>query len=125
MPRREWEAPHFHLERATVETIRAAQNYLVHRLLTRGVPRQGVVVKGVKYASMAPEMCANGEKTGGFPNFLAYKLPKMPLFAKKYFTRYTPETCFEKYINLKIFRYLRHCGVIVPYTEKRVGMRSN
>jgi hypothetical protein len=57
MPRREWEAPHFHLERAAVETIRAAQKLLGAPTIDgRGVPRQGVVVKGVKYASMGPHL---------------------------------------------------------------------
>jgi hypothetical protein len=59
------------------------------------VPRQGVVVEGVKrvkYAPMPPEIYKNGEKRGGFPHFLAYKLPKMLFFTQKYLTRYTPTT---------------------------------
>jgi hypothetical protein len=58
----------------------------------------------VKYAQLPPEINKNGEKTGGFPHFLAYKSPKTPFFAKKYLTRYTPETFFEEYIS--------YCGVI-------------
>jgi hypothetical protein len=52
-----------------------------------GVPGQGVVVegvKGVKYAPMSPRMDKNGEKTGGFTHFLAYKSLKTPFFAQKY-----------------------------------------
>ncbi len=51
---------------------------------------------------MPPGMYENGEKTGA----------KTPFFAKKYFTRHTPETFFQEYINFKIFCVLRHCGVI-------------
>jgi hypothetical protein len=61
------------------------------------VPRQVVVVegvKGVKYAPMLPEIYKNGEKMGGFPHFLVYKLLRTPFFAQKYFTRYTPETFY-------------------------------
>ncbi len=43
---------------------------------------------------------------------LAYKSPKTPFFALKYLTRYTHETFFEEYINIKIFRNLSRCGVI-------------
>jgi hypothetical protein len=39
-------------------------------------------VKGVKYAPMPAEIYKNGEKTGSFPQFLAYKLPKTPFFAQ-------------------------------------------
>jgi hypothetical protein len=44
-------------------------------------------------------------KTGGFSHFLAYKLPKTPLFDQKYLTQYIPEMFFEEYINFKIFHY--------------------
>jgi hypothetical protein len=40
-------------------------------------------VKGVKYAPMLPEIYENGQKTGGFPHFLAYKSPKMQFFTQK------------------------------------------
>ncbi len=72
---------------------------MVHRVLAWGVPRQGLVVegvKGVKYATMPPGMYENGKKTGGFTHFLAYKLPKMLLFAQKFLTWYTPEMFFEE-----------------------------
>jgi hypothetical protein len=52
------------------------------------------------------------QKNGGFAHVLAYNSPKTPFFALKYFTRYTHETLFEEYINLKIFRNLSRCGVI-------------
>ncbi len=58
-----------------------------------GVPGQGVVVegvKGIKYSPMLPKMYENGKKQGGFTHLLAYKLPKTPFFAQKYFKRYTP-----------------------------------
>ncbi len=58
------------------------------------------------------EIAKSGEKTDGFAQVLAYKQPKTPFFALKYLTRYTHETFFEEYINIKIFRYLSHCGVI-------------
>jgi hypothetical protein len=41
MPRREWEAPHFHLERATVETIRAAQKLLGAPTIDEGSAQAG------------------------------------------------------------------------------------
>jgi hypothetical protein len=41
-----------------------------------------------KKPSMPPEIYENGEKTGGFMHFLAYKLPKTPFFTQKYLTRY-------------------------------------
>ncbi len=49
------------------------------------------------------EIPKNGEKTGGFAHVFAYKSPKTPFFAIKYLTRYTHETFFEEYINLKFF----------------------
>ncbi len=58
------------------------------------------------------EIAKNGEKTGGFAHVFAYKSPKTAFFAIKYLTRYTHETFFEEYINLKIFRNLSHCRVI-------------
>jgi hypothetical protein len=70
------------------------------------VPKHGVVVegvKGIKYTPMPLEMYKNGEKTGCFPNFSAYKLPKTPFSLKKYLTRYTPEFFFDEYIILKFF----------------------
>jgi hypothetical protein len=65
----------------------------VHQPIARGVPGQGVVVegvKGVKCTPMPPEY-AKKAKSGLFPNFLAYKLPKTPFFALKSLTRYTPK----------------------------------
>ncbi len=52
---------------------------------------------------MPPEIYKNSKKTGSFPHFLAYKLPKTPFFAQKYFKRYTPEMFFEEYINFNFF----------------------
>jgi hypothetical protein len=49
-----------------------------------------------------------GKKTGGFGHFLAYKLPKTPVFAQKYLTRYTNETFFEEYTNFEAHN-LSHC----------------
>jgi hypothetical protein len=74
------------------------------------VPRQGVVVegvKGVKCAPMLAKMYENGEKTSGFAHFFAYKSLKTPFFAQKYEARYTPEMFFEEYINLKFFVLLK------------------
>jgi hypothetical protein len=42
----------------------------------------------------------------GFAHVLAYKSPKTPFFAQKYFTRYTHEMFFEEYINFKIVHNL-------------------
>jgi hypothetical protein len=58
------------------------------------VPRQGVMVegvKGVKDTPMPPEMYENGKKMGSFLNFLTYKWLKMPFFAQKYLSRDTQE----------------------------------
>jgi hypothetical protein len=95
--------------------VRAAQKLLGEPTIGGGSARAGVVlkrVKGVKYAPMPPRMYKNSEKTGSFEHFVAYKLPKMLFFAKKYLTRYTPETFFEESINFKIFRYLSDFGVM-------------
>ncbi len=91
------------------------QNCLVRRLLAWGVPSPEVVVEDSQksYKPSQPyEIAKNGEKTGGFTQVLAYKSPKTPFFALKYLTRYTHETFFEEYINIKNFRKLSHCGVI-------------
>jgi hypothetical protein len=56
-------------------------------------------------------MYENGEKTGSFPNVLAYKSLKTPFFAQKYFTRYTHEMFFEEYMNFET-HYLSHYRVI-------------
>jgi hypothetical protein len=83
--------------------------------LAGGVLGQRVVVegvKGVKYAPMPTRMYKNVEKTGSFAHVLAYKSLKTLFLAQRYLTRYTPEMFFEEYKYLKIFRLLRHCGVI-------------
>ncbi len=64
--------------------MRVAQKLLGVPTIGGGVLGQGVVVegvKGVKYASMPPEI---------YKNFLAYKLLKPLLFAQMYLTRYIP-----------------------------------
>jgi hypothetical protein len=48
---------------------------------------------------------------GRFAHILAYKLPKTPFFAHKYFTRYTHETFFEVYTNFEA-HYLSRCREI-------------
>ncbi len=91
------------------------QNCLVRRLLAGGVPGPGVVVEDSQKSykpSQLYEIAKNGKKTGGFAHVLAYNSPKTPFFALKYLTRYTHETFFEEYINIKKFRNLSHCRVI-------------
>jgi hypothetical protein len=39
----------------------------------------------------------------GFLHFLAYKSPKTPFFAQKYFVRNTAKMFFEEYISFKFF----------------------
>ncbi len=68
-----------------------------------GVPGPGVVVERSYIPSQPYEIAKNGEKTGSFAHVLVFKSPKTPFFAIKYLTRYTHETFFEEYINLKIF----------------------
>ncbi len=66
--------------------MRAAQKLLGAPTIGGVVPRQGVVVEGVKevkYAPMLPEIYKNGKKMGSFPHFLAYKLPRTPFFCSK------------------------------------------
>jgi hypothetical protein len=48
-----------------------------------------------------PKYTKKAKKTGGFEHVLAYKLPKTPFFAHKYFTRYTHETFFGDYMNFE------------------------
>ncbi len=55
--------------------------------------------------SKPPKIYKNGNKTGGFTDFLAHKSPKTPFFAEKYLTKYNHETFFEEYMNFK-FHYL-------------------
>ncbi len=54
------------------------------------------------------EKAKNGEKTGGFAHFLAYKPPKAQFFAHKYLTRHTHEKFFEEHTNFEA-HYLSHC----------------
>jgi hypothetical protein len=78
------------------------------------VPGPGVVVEGITEAKLAFKAARNRrkrQKKGGFAHVLAYKLPKTPFFAQKYFTRYTHETFFEEYTNFEA-HYLSHCRVI-------------
>jgi hypothetical protein len=84
----------------------------VRRLLKGGVPGPGVVVKGSQISlPSCPKYTKTAKKMGGFAHVLAYKSPKTLFFAQKYFTRYTHETFFEKYVNFQN-HYLSHCGVI-------------
>jgi hypothetical protein len=83
--------------------------------LAGGVPGQGVGVegiKGVKYAPMSPGMYENGKKWAVLRTFWLINCQKHRYLLKSILSRYTPETFFEKYINFKIFRYLRHCGAM-------------
>ncbi len=48
------------------------------------------------------------QKTGGFTDVLAFKLPKTRFFALKYLTRYTHEMFFEEYTNFEA-NYLSRC----------------
>jgi hypothetical protein len=66
----------------------------------------------VIYTFTAKRNSQKRQKTGGFAHVFAYKSLKTPFFAIKYLTRYTHETFFEEYINMKIFPNLSHCGVI-------------
>jgi hypothetical protein len=82
--------------------VRAAKKLLGAPTIGGGSARAGGGGGGVKVV-MPPVMYENGKKTGGFAHFLAYKSTKTPFFAPKYLTKYTPETSFEEYINLKFF----------------------
>jgi hypothetical protein len=66
----------------------------------------------VIYTFTAVQNSQKRQKTGGFAYVLAYKSLKTQFFALKYLTRYTHETFFEEYIDIKIFRSLSRCGVI-------------
>jgi hypothetical protein len=67
------------------------------------VPGPGVVVERSYLPSQPYKIAKNGEKTGCVAHVLAYNSPKTPFFALKYLTRYTHETFFEEYIDLKFF----------------------
>jgi hypothetical protein len=92
--------------------VQAAPELLGAPTIGGGVPGPGVVVERSYIPSQPYEIAKNGEKTGGFEHVRAYNSPKTPFFALQYLTRYTHETFFEEYINIKIFRNLSHCGVI-------------
>jgi hypothetical protein len=66
------------------------------------------VVERSYIPSQPYEIAKNGEKTGGFAHVLAYKSPKTPFFALKYFTRYTHETFFKEHTNFE-GHYLSRC----------------
>jgi hypothetical protein len=76
--------------------------------LAGGVPGPGVVVERSYIPSQPYEIAKNGKKTGGFSHVLAYKSPKTPFFALKYFTRYTHEMFFKEYTNFE-GHYLSRC----------------
>ncbi len=114
MPRPQSEAPCLHLERARDREGSSRTAWCAD--YWRGeCPARGWWWRKLQKSnkpSKLPEIYENGEKTGGFTHFLAYKLPKILFFYQQYLTRYIPKTFFEEYINFKMFHYLSHCGVI-------------
>jgi hypothetical protein len=109
---RSQEAPGLHLERARDRA--GGSRTAWRRLLAGGVPGPGVVVGifiEVIYTFTALRNSRKWRKTDGFAHVLAYKSPKTPFFALKYFTTYTHETFFVEYTNFEA-HYLSRFGVI-------------
>jgi hypothetical protein len=94
--------------------VRAVPELLGAPTIGGGSARPGGGGGGCHKSQISLPSCPKYPKTamGGFTHCLAYKSPKTPFFAQKYFTRYTQETFFEENINFKIFHNLSHCGVI-------------
>jgi hypothetical protein len=59
-------------------------------------------------------------KTGDFLQLLTLKLPETPVFTQKYLIRYSQDV-FAEYMNFKISRYLRQCGIIP--VKSSIGVR--
>jgi hypothetical protein len=93
----------------------AAPDLLGAPTIGGGVPGPGGGGRGDLRSQISlpscPKYMKTAKKTGGFTHVLAYKSPKTPFFAQKYFTRYTHETFFEIYVNFQN-HFLSHCGVI-------------
>ncbi len=66
------------------------------------------------------EIAENGEKTGGFAHVLAYKSPKTPFFAPKYFTTYIHKTFFEEYTNFEAHIFSRFGDISVRSFESHI-----
>ncbi len=74
--------------------MRAAQKLLGAPTIDGGSAQAGGR-EGVSKESNTPPCrpeCTKHQKTGGLTHFLAHKSLKMPFYAQKYLTRYTPET---------------------------------
>jgi hypothetical protein len=83
--------------------VRAAQKLLGAMTIGKGeCPGRGWWWRESK-ESNTPKIYENGEKTSGFPHFLAYKSLKTPFFAQKYLTRYTPLRCFLRNTSILTF----------------------
>jgi hypothetical protein len=76
----------------------------------------GVAVGGVKKVKKAFQAVRNVRKRrqkGQFPTLLALKIAqKKTFFNQKLLNKIYSQDVFKKYINFKIFRNLRRCGVI-------------
>ncbi len=92
--------------------MRAAPELLGAPTIGRGSARPGGGGGEVIYTFIAVRNSQKRQKTAGFVHVLAYNSPKTPFFALKYLTRYTHETFFEEYVNIKIFLNLSQCGFI-------------
>jgi hypothetical protein len=61
---------------------------------------------------MPDEIHKNGEKNGQFLAHIDLKIAESAIFHSKVLHKIYSKDVFEEYINFKIFRFLRHCGVI-------------
>ncbi len=103
MPWPQSAAPDLHLERARDRVGRSKTAWCADYWWGE-CPVQGWWWRGsqkLNKPSKPPEIAENSKKTDGFAHVLAYKLPKTPFFAQKYFKRYTHETFFQEYTNFQ------------------------
>ncbi len=74
---------------------------------------------------MPAEIHENGTKNGQFPALIELKITENAIFCSKILYKIYSKDVFEEYINFKIFRYFRHCGVLLreSYTPLTIRIR--
>ncbi len=109
------ETPRLHLERARNREVSSETAWCAG--YWRGeCPGRGWWGRELKEANKPPNQpkyIKNGAKNGWFPTLFDLKIAENKVFYSKvpYKIYSTPKMFFERHMRLKIFRYLRRCGV--------------